>query len=328
MNKKLKITANQVDYAISIIEKLKRECKRPKARFETDCTDWWIEVEYLEGNGVEKLRYLKEFAEQSNNYLTLTVLHLTNNRKQNQYYIEGFKNSTYAVNTTVRDMNKVNIIRRRTPHPNKVPTDERLTNGTDYYQNIESNNSSENMLSPSELKNYFIQNGANKIDNKSDLPKFYGYLIISNGNILAIGKAGRKQRIDSFFKGTKGQNVHTKAFVVAMGHAIWGEVEIYLKEAKNAEQALSIEKDLSCKFGGRKLFISDAPEKKELFESSEYLWKKLVEKRQINPSNELKIILPLLFDNGDVLKSVLRRDIVVSQELNNFLDNFFLLKRI
>ena len=176
------------------------------------------------------------------------------------------------------------------------------------------------------LRNRMKDLGAKTAQSFDQLPQYYTYAVTNGLNILAIGAAGSKPRIRSFFSGSSGSAVHTKAFIVSLGSALFGPNTIQFIPQSNKEQAFCLEEQIKDE-GFRTLYIIDRPEITELYDVSKYMWNTLLMLKDKTVSKELTSILELVFDNGDVLKSVLRRLSREAEELNILLNNFYHLNK-
>lgn len=171
------------------------------------------------------------------------------------------------------------------------------------------------------LEKMFLGLGAQQAVSYSSLPDFYTYTVTNGPNILAIGKAGSKPRIRSFFRGAKGSALHNKTFVVCAAHTLYGPNTILIRSARDAKEAKEFEKKLDIA-GFPKIYIDGQP-LKSIFEVSQYFWTLLKNKHGKEVSSSLNTAMKLVCDNGDVLSSLLKRLGNESAEFNEIVGNFF-----
>jgi hypothetical protein len=178
-----------------------------------------------------------------------------------------------------------------------------------------------------ELEGGFIEMGARQIINYADLPNFYTYTVTNGKHILAIGKAGTKQRIRSFFPGATGSAVHTKTFVVVAAHRLYGPNTILVKSAESVSEARDLELQLEQR-GFPKIFIDGNANLASLLEVSSFLWELLKKKHALEVSETLNCCMKMVSDNGDTLSSLLKTLEEESKEFNAIVGGFFSMRNV
>lgn len=178
-----------------------------------------------------------------------------------------------------------------------------------------------------ELECRFTEMGASQIINYADLPQFYTYTVTNGKHILAIGKAGTKQRIRSFFPGATGSAVHTKNFVVVAAHTLYGPNTILVKSAESESEARNLETQLEQN-GFPKIFIDGNANLTSLLDVSSFFWELLKEKHALEVSETLNCCMKMVSDNGDILSSLLKTLEEESREFNAIVGGFFSMRNV
>ena len=103
----LKIALRQLEEVMSRKNQLLTTYKNPRARLLTDVQGWIIEVEQIQSNLEDKISALKKNVKDG--IIVLNVVSKTGKNSGNQFFIKESNNSTYALQLTIQDQNKINV---------------------------------------------------------------------------------------------------------------------------------------------------------------------------------------------------------------------------